>query len=100
MSTWTAVLLTAIGCFALKALGWALPGRVLENDRVRRAAVLLPVALLAGLVVVQAFSSGRSLQLDARAVGLGVAVLAVVLRAPFLVVVVLAATTAALLRLG
>jgi hypothetical protein len=100
VSTWTAVLLTAIGCFALKALGWALPGRVLENDRVRRAAVLLPVALLAGLVVVQAFSSGRSLQLDARAVGLGVAVLAVVLRAPFLVVVVLAATTAALLRLG
>jgi branched-subunit amino acid ABC-type transport system permease component len=49
MSTWTAVLLTAIGCFALKAAGWAVPARVLSDDRVRRVAVLLPVALLAGL---------------------------------------------------
>ena len=96
---WTAVLLTAAGCFALKALGWAVPSRVLENDRVHRVAVLLPVALLAGLVVVQAFSTGRSLHLDARAAGLAVAIVAVLLRAPFLVVVVLAAATAALLRL-
>jgi hypothetical protein len=100
MSTWTAVLLTAAGCFALKALGWAVPARILDNQRVRRVAMLLPVALLAGLVVVQAFSTGRSLHLDARAAGLAVAVVAVVLRAPFLVVVVLAAATAALLRLG
>ncbi|MDT7572715.1 MAG: hypothetical protein QOE05_2889 [Actinomycetota bacterium] len=100
MSTWTAVLLTAGGCLLLKGLGWAVPGRVLDNDRVRRVAVLLPVALLAGLVVVQAFSTGRSLHLDARAAGLAVAIVAVVLRAPFLVVVVLAATTAALLRLA
>jgi hypothetical protein len=99
MSTWTAVLLTAIGCFALKAAGWAVPARVLSDDRVRRVAVLLPVALLAGLIVVQAFSSGRSLQVDARAAGLAVACGAVLLRAPFLVVVVLAAATAALLRL-
>lgn len=100
MSTWTAVLLTAAGCFALKALGWALPAQVLDDDRVRRAAALLPVALLAGLVVVQAFATGRSLHLDARAAGLAVAVVAVALRAPFLVVVVLAAATAALLRLA
>ena len=99
MSMWAAVLLTAAGCFALKALGWAVPSRVLENDRVHRVAVLLPVALLAGLVVVQAFSTGRSLHLDARAAGLAVAIVAVLLRAPFLVVVVLAAATAALLRL-
>jgi len=70
MSSWTAVLLTAAGCLALKALGWAVPARVLDSDRVRRVAVLLPVALLAGLVVVQAFSTGRSLRLDARAAGL------------------------------
>jgi hypothetical protein len=100
MTTWTAVLLTAAGCFALKLLGWSVPARVLEHDRVRRTALLLPVALLAGLVVVQAFSTGRSLQLDARAAGLAVAVVAVVARAPFLAVVVLAALTAALLRLA
>jgi branched-subunit amino acid transport protein AzlD len=100
MTMWTAVLLAAAGCFLLKALGWAVPARVLDNERVRRVAVLLPVALLAGLVVVQAFSTGRSLHVDARAAGLAVAVLAVLLRAPFLVVVVLAAATAALVRLG
>lgn len=99
MSTWTAVLLTAAGCFLLKVLGWAMPSRILDNDRVHRVAVLLPVALLAGLVVVQAFSTGRSLQLDARAAGLAVAIAAVLLRAPFLVVVVLAAATAALIRM-
>ena len=100
MTTWTAVLLTAAGCFLLKLLGWAVPARILDDGRVRRVAVLLPVALLAGLVVVEAFSTGRSLQIDARAAGLLVAVVAVLLRAPFLVVVVLAAATAALLRLG
>ncbi|MDT7572077.1 MAG: hypothetical protein QOE05_2251 [Actinomycetota bacterium] len=99
MSTWTAVLVASAGCFLLKLLGWAVPSRVLDNDRTRRAVVLLPVALLAALVVVQAFASGRHLQLDARAAGLGVAALAVLLRAPFLLVVVLAAATAALLRL-
>jgi branched-subunit amino acid transport protein len=99
MSTWTAILLAAAGCFVLKALGWAVPARVLESERVRRVAALLPVALLAALVVVQAFARGRSLQFDARAAGLAVAVVAVLLRAPFLVVVVLAAVTAAVLRL-
>jgi predicted branched-subunit amino acid permease len=99
VSTWTALLLASAGCFLLKALGWAVPGRALENERVRRTVLLLPVALLAGLIVVEAFASGRSLALDARAAGLAVAAVAVLLRAPFLVVVVLAAATAALLRL-
>ena len=98
MSTWSAVLLASAGCFALKALGWSVPGRVLERDRVRRTSVLLPVALLGALVVVQAFAVDRHLQLDARAAGLAVAAVAVLLRAPFLLVVALAALTAALLR--
>jgi uncharacterized membrane protein len=99
MSTWTVLLLASAGCYLLKLLGWSVPGRFLENPRVRRASQLLPVALLAALTVVQAFSTGRSLQLDARAVGFAVAAVAVLLRAPFLVVVVLAAAAAALVRL-
>ena len=98
MSTWTAVLLGSAGCFLLKALGWAVPSRVLEPPRIRRTAVLLPVALLGALVVVEAFATGRHLQLDARAAGLAVAGVAVLLRAPFLVVVIAAALTAAGLR--
>jgi hypothetical protein len=98
VTTWQAVLLASAGCFALKLLGWSVPSRVLENERVRRTAVLLPVALLGALVVVQAFATGRHLVLDARAAGLAVAAVAVLLRAPFLLVVALAAATAALLR--
>ena len=98
MSTWTAVLVASAGSFLLKLLGWSVPSRLLEGERVRRAAVLLPVALLAGLTTVQAFADGRHLQLDARAAGLAVAAVAVLLRAPFLLVVALAAATAALLR--
>lgn len=100
MSTaWTAVLLGALGCYLLKLTGWAVPPGLLERDGVRRTAALLPVALLAALVVVQAVAEGRALVLDARAAGLAVAGGLVLLRAPFLVVVLAAAMTAALLRL-
>ena len=98
--TWTAVLLAAVGCFLLKLAGWSVPARWLERERLRSAALLLPVPLLAALVVVQtvAGSDGR-LVLDARAAGLAVAAVLVLLRAPFLLVVLAAAATAALLRL-
>jgi branched-subunit amino acid transport protein len=99
MTVWAAVLAASAGCFALKLLGWAVPARVLEHERVRRTVVLVPVALLAALVVVQAFGRGHSLQLDARAGGLAAAAVAILLRAPFLAVVVVAAATAAVLRL-
>jgi hypothetical protein len=95
---WTAVLLAAVGCFGLKLAGWSVPSRWVDGPRVRRASVLLPVALLAALVVVQTFADGRALALDARAAGLAVGAALVLLRAPFLVVVLAAAVTAAGLR--
>lgn len=95
---WAAVLAASLGCFLLKLLGWSVPARWLERERLQRAAVLLPVPLLAGLVIVQAFAGDRELVVDARAAGLGVAAVLVLLRAPFLLVVVAAAATAALLR--
>ena len=95
---WAAVLAASAGCFALKLAGWSVPARWLQGRRLQAAAVLLPVALLAGLVVVQTFAGERTLVLDARAAGLAVAAVLVLLRAPFLVVVVAAAAVAALLR--
>ena len=95
---WAAVLLASAGCFGLKLAGWSVPARWLERDRLQRAAVLLPVPLLAALVVVQAFAGERTLVLDARAAGLAVGLVLVLLRAPFLLVVVAAAVTAALVR--
>lgn len=98
--TWTAaVLVTALGCYLLKLAGLSVPPRVLERPLVERVADFIPVALLSALVAVQVFAQGHELVLDARVVGLGVAVVLLLLRAPFLVVVFGAAIVAALVRL-
>jgi hypothetical protein len=96
---WTAIILTAVGAYLLKLAGLSIPGSLLEHPLVHRIADLMPVALLAALVAVQVFSEGPSLTLDARAAGLAVAVLALLLRAPFIVVVLVAALTAGILRM-
>ncbi|WP_322919569.1 AzlD domain-containing protein [Nocardioides renjunii] len=96
---WTAVLLACAGCYLLKLAGMSLPERVLSHPTVERVADLIPVALLAALVAVQTFSSGDALAVDARALGLAFAVVALLLRMPFPVVVVGAAVVAAVARL-
>jgi hypothetical protein len=96
---WTAILVTAAGCYLLKLAGLSVPPVVLEHPVVERVADLLPVALLAALVAVQVFADGAALVLDARVVGLAAAVVALLFRAPFIVVVVVAALAAALVRL-
>ena len=98
-ATWIAVLATAAGCYALKLAGLTVPQRILADQRVRRFAELVPVALLAALSAVQTVTNGQAFDLDpARLAGLGAAVVALVLRAPFLVVIIAAAATAAALR--
>jgi branched-subunit amino acid transport protein len=97
---WPAVLLTAAGCYLLKVAGLTVPDRVLDRPVVRRVADLVPVALLAALVAVQVLGSGRALTVDARLAGLGAGVVALLLRAPFLVVVFAAALVAALVRVA
>ncbi|MFD3793014.1 AzlD domain-containing protein [Streptomyces californicus] len=87
MNIWTAIGLTVVGCYLAKLVGLLVPAGVLERPLVQRMAALLPVALLAALTAQQTFGDGRQLVLDARTVGLGAAALALVLRAPFLVVV-------------
>ena len=100
MSVWAAVLVGAAGCYALKLAGLSVPPGLLDHPAAERVADLLPTALLAALVAVQVFGFGSTLVLDARVVGLAVAVVALLLRAPFLVVVASAALAAALLRLA
>ncbi|MFE2558677.1 AzlD domain-containing protein [Streptomyces sp. NPDC059352] len=87
MNVWIAIGLTAAGCYLVKLLGLLVPAGALERPLVQRLAALLPVALLAALTAQQTFSAGGALVLDARAAGLAAAALALVLRAPFLVVV-------------
>ena len=95
---WAAVIAGAIGCYLFKLMGLSIPERILEHPRADRIADLLPVALLSALVAVQTFADGRSLTIDARAAGLAVAIVAIWRKAPFLLVVFLAALTTALIR--
>jgi len=97
--TWVAVLVTAAGCYGLKLAGLTVPQRVLASPRARRFAELVPVALLAALAATQSTTSGHTFDFDpARLAGMGAAVVALLLRAPFLVVIIVAAGTAAALR--
>jgi hypothetical protein len=90
LSTWIAIAATAFGCYAVKLLGLSIPAGILERPLAKRLAALLPIALLGALTALQTFSTGRTLVLDARAAGLGAAVVALLLRAPFLAVVAVA----------
>ncbi|MCK6067843.1 AzlD domain-containing protein [Microbacterium sp. dk485] len=99
MTLWNAVLLASVICVALKAVGYLLPARWVEAPRPARIADLLTVALLAALVAVQTLGAGQAVVVDARIPAVLVAGGLLAVRAPFLVVVVAAAVTAALLRL-
>ena len=95
---WIAIGVLTVVCFVIKAVGpVALGGRDLPRWA-ERLIVLLPAALLSALVVVQTFADGKALALDARAVGLAAAIVALALRASVLVVLLVAAATAAGLR--
>ncbi|MCY9782929.1 AzlD domain-containing protein [Nocardiopsis sp. EMB25] len=100
MTLWIALVATAAGCYLLKYAGLAAPRRLLDNPWLQRFAMTVPIALLAALIAVEALrGEGQALAWDtARMGGIGAAVVALVLRAPFLVVVVVAATATAALR--
>ena len=96
---WAGVLVASVACYGLKLAGLSLPSRWLQDVRIQRTIPLVPVALLAALVATQTFSLGQHLVIDVRAAALGAALIAVFLRAPFIVVIIVAAAAAALLRL-
>ena len=98
MSWWPVIGLCA-GAYGLKALGLMVGGRVDPGLAERWHLEMLVVPILAGLIAVQSFSTGHRLVLDARAPALLVAAFLVWRRAPFVVVALAAAVTAAGLRL-
>ena len=95
---WLVVCVVGAATVALKAAGPVLLGGRELPPAVLRVVVLLAPALLAALVAVGLFAGDRELVLDERVAGLGAVALALVLRAPILVVVVAAAVATALAR--
>ena len=98
-SLWAAVVVAALGCYALKLAGVSLPESVLNRPVVQRVAGFLPVAMLSALVAVELFSDGRAYALDWRTVaGVAAGVVALLLRRGLLTVFAAAVATTAVLR--
>jgi branched-subunit amino acid transport protein len=95
---WTVVLAGSAGCYLLKLAGLSVPAAWVQQPWVTRVVDFVPAALLAALVVVQAVTAGHDLVVDGRLVALAVAAVALALRAPFIVVLLLAGATGALVH--
>lgn len=93
---WWGVIGTSIAAYAIKFLGHSIPHQYLEHPKIQKTNLLIPITLLSALVAVQTFAEKNRLVIDHRAIGLAVAALALKFRAPFPVVVVLAAISSAL----
>lgn len=93
---WIAVIGTSVTAFTLKYVGHSVPERFLSNPRALRINTLIPIALLSALVAVQTVTEKSRLIIDQRLAGIGVAVIALTLKAPFPVVVFGSAAASAL----
>ncbi len=95
--TWIAIIGTSVFAFILKYFGHSVPKKYLSHPRILKINSLIPIALLSALVGVQTFTDKSALVIDQRMAGLGVAVIALILKAPFPLVVISAAGTSAAL---
>ncbi|MCO1656209.1 AzlD domain-containing protein [Pseudonocardia humida] len=96
---WVLIGVLAVGTLVAKAIGPVLAGGRPLPARLAGVIALVAPALLAALVVIGAFSTQRGIVVDARALGLGAALAALLLRAPLVVALVAAAVVTALARL-
>jgi branched-subunit amino acid transport protein len=97
-TAWLVVVVTGIGTLALKAAGPVLLGGRPLPDRLSGVVTLVGPALLAALVAIGTFAQGQRLVVDARVLGVAAAAVAIRLRAPVLLVVIIAAAVTASTR--
>lgn len=93
---WWGVIGTSVAAYALKFLGHSIPHQYLEHPKIQKTNLLIPITLLSSLVAVQTFAMKSKLVVDHRALGLVVAAVALKFRAPFPIVVILAAACSAI----
>lgn len=92
---WVLIVVLAIGTLAFKALGPLLAGGATPPASANRVIELLTPALLASLVVASTFGDGQNLVIDARFAGVLMGLALLWLRVPLFLVLVAAATVAA-----
>jgi len=93
---WIGVIGTSVFAYGLKFSGHSVPEKFLSHPLIKRINLLIPIALLSALVAVQSVTTKNSIVTDHRLVGLGAAIVALLLKASFPVVVLSAALTSAL----
>lgn len=91
------VVLASLAVYSWKLLGYLVPNRVI-SERVRLLSDRITIALLAALVAIQGFSAAQTIEVDARLPALLVAGALLWLKVPYILVVAIAALTAAGLR--
>ncbi|MEY3071645.1 MAG: hypothetical protein RL473_1752 [Actinomycetota bacterium] len=96
--TWTLIILLTIGAYAFKVTGLVILGGRSLPPIFERCLALIPAAVVTALVMKDTFTQGQELVLDARALGIAVAVIAAWRKAPLIVVIVLGAAVTALVR--
>lgn len=95
--SWLAIAVLTVGAYGLKLLGVTVLGSGTTAQRLRPVTALVPAALFTGLVVALSFDPGGAVS-PSRLAGVAVAGLAAWRKAPFIVVVLTAMATTALLR--
>ena len=96
--TWTLIILLTIGAYAFKVTGLVFLGGRSLPPMFERCLALIPAAVVTALVMKDTFTNGQDLVLDARALGIAVAVIAAWRKSPLIVVIVLGAAVTALVR--
>ncbi len=97
-TAWVLVVIVGVVTVALKGAGPLLLGGRSLPAPVESVLALLAPAMLAALLVIQTVTSEGAVVLDARLAGVGAAAVALALRAPLVVAVLLAAVVAAAVR--
>ncbi len=96
--TWTLIILLTLGAYGFKVTGLVFLGGRSLPPIFERCLALIPAAVVTALVMKDTFTQGQELVLDARALGIAVAVIAAWRKAPLIVVIVLGAAVTALVR--
>ena len=98
-AVWITIAVLTVGTIATKAVGHARPRRPPAGRAHAGDDRLVAPALLAALVVYETLSDhGDGITVDARAAGLGAAILAILAKAPMLGVILIAAAATAAVR--
>lgn len=84
--SWSFVALLVVGTYILRAVGLVVLGGIQLPRLVKDVLSWCPAAIIAGLMILGTFGDDGSIVIDARLAGMTAAVLAALLRAPFVVI--------------